>query len=263
MKKTIYLLNVNNYEPEISRITYPFIEFYAKKIGANIHRITKRKYPNFPVVYEKLQIYDIAKEEKSDWNIYIDSDTLVHPDFFDPTAFLTKDTVMHNAVDMANNRWVYDEYFLRDGRHIGSCDWFTIASDWCIDLWHPLENITLADAIANIIPVRGELVKSIHAEHLLDDYVLSRNIARYGLKVTTMFNILEKINQKDYNYLWHQYRLNTKEKVDNMMQTIKIWDLSANDMPADDVKQFIIQWNKEIPEKRRADIAEIIHNWCK
>src|SRR5882672_8362849 len=139
MKKTIFTLNVDGYSSEITELTYPLIKQYANKIGADFHIIKTRKYPEYPAVYEKMQIYDLGREMQNDWNIYIDSDALVHPDMFDVTEFLSKDTVCHNGTDMANNRWRYDRYFQRDKRHIGSCNWFTIASDWCLDLWHPLD----------------------------------------------------------------------------------------------------------------------------
>ena len=109
----------NNYAPEITELTYPLIKHYAEKIGADFYTITERKFPNMPPVYEKMQIYDLGKKMENDWNIYIDSDALVHPDFFDVTNFIKKDTVVHNGADMANNRWRYDKYFIRDGRNIG------------------------------------------------------------------------------------------------------------------------------------------------
>jgi hypothetical protein len=122
IKKTIFTLNVDDYDPDITAITYPLIKKYAHKIRADFHTITERKSPDRPPVYEKLQIYDLAREMDLDWAIYLDSDALVHPDMFDITEFIGKDTVCHNGSDMANNRWRYDNYFRRDGRHIGSCN---------------------------------------------------------------------------------------------------------------------------------------------
>ncbi len=224
MKKTLFTLNVDGYAPEISALTYPLLKKYAYKIGADFHVITDRKFPSLPPVYEKLQIYKLG--QKSDWNIYIDSDALVHPDMFDVTEFLHKDTVCHNGNDMANNRWRYDKYFRRDGRHIGSCNWFTIASDWCLDLWHPLDDITYQEALENIFPIQEELNTIITREHLIDDYVLSRNIAKYGLHFTTVIKIMN-----DYNipgaYLWHQYTISVDEKIKQMREILKKWGLHA------------------------------------
>jgi hypothetical protein len=82
---------------------------------------------------------------------------------------------------MAGVRWSYDQYFRRDGRHIGSCNWFTVASDWCLDLWRPLDDLTLDEALANINITIGERNSRLcGTEHLIDDYTLSRNSRASG-----------------------------------------------------------------------------------
>lgn len=223
-KKTIYLLNVNGFSSEITDLTYPLIQGYADKIGANVHIITERKFPDWPVVYEKLQIGEIAREIGSDWNIYIDSDTLIHPNAVDYTELIGKDTVLHNGADFGPIRWTWDNYFRRDGRHIGSCNWLTIASDWCLDLWTPLE-MSLAEAISNIHPTTEELKSGvIDREHLIDDYTLSRNIARYGLHFKTIGELLKEIGMES-GFFWHQYTLPTDAKLVKMRDVLEEWDL--------------------------------------
>lgn len=223
LKKTIFTLNVDGYAPEITEFTYPLIKRYADKIGADFYIIKERKFPKFPPVYEKMQIYDLGRQMKNDWNIYIDSDALVHPDMFDVTEFISKDTVCHNGNDMANIRWRYDDYFRRDGRHIGSCNWLTIASDWCLDLWHPLD-IPYEEALKNIFPIQNELNTVITREHLIDDYMLSRNIARFGLKFKRVDKIIEE--RGGGNYFWHQYTINIKEKVELMKNILATWEIT-------------------------------------
>lgn len=225
IKKTIYLLNVDNYAPEITALTYPHIEFYANKIGADIELIDDRKFPEFPPVYEKLQIHDRAKKNGSDWNIYIDSDALIHPETIDFTAHVKKDTVMHNGSDNANIRWKYDEYFLRDGRNIGSCNWMTIASDWCLDLWRPIDDLTLEQILNNIQPTVGEINTVIKRSHLIDDYSLSRNIAKYGLKFKTIISLLQELGLGGANFFWHIYTASTATKVEQMKKVIENWQL--------------------------------------
>jgi hypothetical protein len=228
MKKTIFLLNVDNFAPEITALTYPLIERYAKKIGAGVHMITDRKFPSYPPVYEKMQIFDLGREMGNDWNIYIDSDALVHPDMFDVTEFIKKDTVCHNGSDMANNRWRYDGYFRRDGRHIGSCNWFAVASDWCLDLWHPL-TIPYEVALEQIFPIQNELNTVITRDHLIDDYTLSRNIARFGLKFRTVIDIIKE--QGGGNYFWHAYTVGIKEKVEMMKNLLCVWEVTDYEDP--------------------------------
>jgi hypothetical protein len=216
VRKTIYTLNIDDYSPLIRRLTYPLFERYAKKIGADIVEITERRFPEWPVVYEKLQIYTMAQERQDEWSIYIDADAIVHPDFFDPTDHLSKDTVLHNGHDMAGNRWKYDRFFRRDGRHIGSCNWFTVASEWCVDLWRPLDDLTLEEAVANIFPIQGEQTTGlIEASHLIDDYTLSRNIAKYGLKFDCLIDMKKRLNDPA-DYLFHLYNIPETAKLQSM-----------------------------------------------
>jgi hypothetical protein len=123
---------------------------------------------------------------------------------------------------MANNRWKYDNFFRRDGRHIGSCNWFTIASDWCLDLWHPLNDITYEEALENIFPIQDEVNSVITREHLIDDYVLSRNIAKYGLHFTTVLKVMS-VYSIPGDYLWHQYTISMDEKVKQIQEVLEKW----------------------------------------
>lgn len=212
MKKTIFTLNVEGYAPEITEMTYPLIKYYANKIGADFYIIDKRKFKDWPVTYEKLQIYELGQAMKNDWNIYIDSDAVIHPETLDWTLFLNKDTVAHNGSDFANVRWKYDKYFVRDGRNIGSCNWFTIASDLCIELWKPLE-VSPKEALSNIFPIVEELNTVITPDHLIDDYALSRNIAQYGLKFKTLLNVQKELKFEEANFHWHTYTNTIPQKV--------------------------------------------------
>jgi len=220
LKKTIYTLSVDNYAPEITEITFPLINQYAEKIGAEFAIITDRKFPDMPPVYEKIQLYELSKE--NDWTIFLDADTLVHPDLPDITPLLNKDTVCFHGKDFASMRWRYNEYFYRDGRNIGACNWFAIASDWCSDLWHPLD-VPFKEAVENIFPTVDERNTVIVKEHLIDDYLLSYNIARYGLKHNTIQKILMDNGVDTRSYLWHEYLRGIDEKVVVMKKVLEAW----------------------------------------
>jgi hypothetical protein len=225
-RKVIYTLRIGDYAPEICSITYPLLRAYAHKIGADFETITKRRWPDFPPVYEKLQIYDLAQDAGNLWSIYIDSDTLIHPDMFDVTDHLDRKTVCHNGKDMAGNRWRYDRFFRRDGRHIGSCNWFAVASDWCVDLWRPLDDLTLEEAISNIFPtVDEQLTGCCKPEHLIDDYTLSRNIAKFGLRHTTVTDIQASFGLPPGGF-FHIYNVPEAEKIVKMKQVLKDWKLA-------------------------------------
>ena len=237
MKKTVFLLNIGDYAPEITAMTYPLIERWAKKIGAGVQIIAQRKFPEWDLDYEKLQIYELSEQMGNDWNIYIDSDAVVHPDLPDFTEMIPRDTVLHNGSDFAPARWRYDKYFRRDGRHIGSCNWLACASSWCTDLWRPLDDMTMEQAAANITPINHELKTVITAEHLVSDYALSRNIARFGLKFTTLQALwkshgLEQPspdpphNIVKPNFFYHEYTLTRQEKAVRLKEIIKKWELA-------------------------------------
>jgi hypothetical protein len=220
MTKTLFTLNVGDYEPEVCKITYPLMTAYAEKIGAEFKVIRDRKFPGWPDVYEKLQIHELGRD--SDWIIYVDSDALIHPSTPDFTALLPRNTVCHHGRDMAGNRWRYDDYFLRDGRNIGSCNWFTIASNLCLDLWAPLSDMTLQEAVANIFPTVRERNAGVKPEHLIDDYVVSRNIARFGLKFTTIIELLKSLGLEN-GYFHHQYAQPARVKIEGFHKALRTW----------------------------------------
>ena len=228
VKKTIFTLNVNDYSPEMTALTYPLIQAYARKIGADFHVIRERKFPEWPVTYEKLQIYELAQQMENDWNIYIDSDCLVHPDTPDLTLLLPRDTVAHFGSDFAPTRWKTDRFFHRDGRHISSGNWLAIASDLCIELWKPVDDMTPAQAVANIQPSVLERTSGvIEPQHLIDDYILSRNIAKYGLKYVNIREVLTKNYKEGGGFFYHHYLLPIDQKIEELHGVIDRWKVAG------------------------------------
>ena len=228
VKKTIFTLNVNDYSPEMTALTYPLIQAYARKIGADFHIIRERRFPDWPITYEKLQVYELAQQMENDWNIYIDSDVLVHPDTPDLTLLLSRDTVAHFGSDFAPTRWKTDRFFHRDGRHISSGNWLALASDLCIELWKPVDDLTLAEAIDNIQPSVIERTSGIiEPQHLIDDYILSRNIAKYGLKFVNIKDVLAKNYTDGGGFFWHHYLIPVDQKIDEMHKVIDQWKVAG------------------------------------
>ena len=72
-RKTLYTLCVNDYEPMIRELTYPLMMAYADKIGAVFEVITERKFPDWPIPVEKLQIGELAAMNHDEWSIFFDS----------------------------------------------------------------------------------------------------------------------------------------------------------------------------------------------
>lgn len=222
--KTIFTLNIDNYQPEITKLTYPFIQNYADKIGANFVLISERKFPDYPMMYEKLQIYELGKE--NDWNIYVDSDCLIHPDLFDITEVLPKNTVMTYGADFANGRFKYDNYFRRDGRNIGAGNFFTVASDLCKEIWEPIDDIDTQDAINNIYMTSLEKSLGHKPGYGIDDYVISRNIAKYGLKYKTFLDILNDLNRPNAEFFFHDHLVKTDKKLEQIRRKIESWKIT-------------------------------------
>lgn len=226
LKKTLYTLAVNNWQPEITAITYPLLKHYAAKCGAEFVVIDNRKFPAWPITYEKLQIFERGKEARNDWNIYIDSDALIHPETPDWTVYWPFDTSGQVGNDKSAIRWTFDEYMLRDGRDISSCNWFAFASSWCRDLWHPEEELTAEECMKRISPtVEESNCEIVNTYHLIDDYILSRNIARYGLKWRNVTNFMKDNEWGPSYFFWHAYTIPPEKKVEDMKNVLRQWRL--------------------------------------
>jgi len=223
IKKTVFTLNVNDFAPQVTELTLPLMSAYAKKIGAEFYIIKERKHPDWPPVREKFQVAELAKEMDLDWAIFFDADALIHPETPDWTLFVGKDTVLHNGADQASIRWTYDKYFWRDGRNIGSCTWCVIASDWTIDdLWKPIDDLTYDEILERIHPTVEELNTVIKPSHLIDDFTLSRNIARYGLKFKTIIQLQTEVNLQGY-FFYHIYTVTPEQKAIELKRVLKEW----------------------------------------
>lgn len=225
MKKTLYTLAVDNYLPELCALTLPLLRLYADKIGADFHPITTRRFPEWPPVYEKLQIWDLGRENGSDWNIYFDADALVHPNLFDITELLPKDHVLTFNTDFAPERLVYDRFYRRYGRHILSGNWMIVASDWCHEIWERDPEITLDAALKMNRPLMCERLTGTDSAHLVDETFTSHNIAKYGLKYKSFVELTKQYGRENENYFWHQCLIPPTQKVIDARKVIQAWGI--------------------------------------
>ena len=198
---------------------------YARKIDAEFVILYERKFPDWLPVYEKFQIYELSQEMNTDWNIFFDFDSLIHPDTPDITTLIPFDTVCHHGHDFAPIRWKYDRFFKRDGRHIGSCNWFTVGSNYNIELWKPLDDLTQDQVARQIFPIVNEILAGVSPVRLLDDFVCSRNIAKYGLKYKDISDVFGEHGIKSENFFWHIYAVPIEEKIAGAKLTLKNWKL--------------------------------------
>ena len=205
----------------ITKLTMPLMELWAKKIGAKVHVISEREFPDMPPVYEKFQLKKLSKRHGDDWSLFFDADTLIHPDFWDATAVVGKETTVSHGSDFVPVRFRTNEYFLRDGRMIGKGNWCLFVSDWCTDIWNVFD-ITAQELATQIYPTVSESSTIIKAQHLIDDYIISCNIARYGLKHVLIPELSEKYKVRQ-GLLWHQYLISTDQKEFYMKKQLMAW----------------------------------------
>lgn len=282
MKKTIFTLDIDNYEPDIFALTLPLMKIHAHKIKADIciieSKVIKGPHPGF----EKFQIFKLGAEMGNDWNIFFDSDTLIHPDYFDVTEVIPKDITVSHGTDFVPIRFRPDSYFKRDGRYIGKGNWCAYVSDWCLDYFHPLEDMTYEEATQNVFPTIAELEAGITANHLAEDYIISRNIARYGLKHVLVKDVAAKYGQ-DFAYcrnltttgqyvnggpLFHQYIFSTEQKVVLMKQQLRAWGLQSepvtvpDNVPstttADEASALLVMDNGNSATFTKSDVQAIV-----
>lgn len=174
-KRKVHVLLMDNYFPELCELTIPTIETWARKIGAELNLITKRRWPDWPLLTEKQQVW--YEGEGCDWNVLIDADVLVHPEAPDFLGtFLRPDHVgSKDAYDADKMYRIHEPYFLRDGRNIGLSACMLAASGWCHDLWRPLPDEMPLSLVETLI---------LQERKCIDEYCFSRNLARFGLKLS-------------------------------------------------------------------------------
>ena len=183
MKKLIHVVNINNFFPELFALTYPTIESYAQRYGYEINIISERKFPDYPIHYEKFQVFEDGKEALI--NILCDADMLIHPQFPDMTSHCKRDSIAFNDNYHLSTKYHVDRipYFMRDGRDVGIATNFVVTSDWTHDAWEP-------------IPLSAKDIESLAKKevtedgnqrgwgHYADEFAISFNMAKYGLKYT-------------------------------------------------------------------------------
>lgn len=218
MKKLLVTFDIDNYTKKITDITYPYMKSYAEKIDADFKIITDRKFLDQPIIYEKFQVYDLSKNY--DWTILIDCDAIIHPNCPDITEVYNKDVVIFNSYDLYPLRFKHNNYTRRDGRNIGAPPWFSAFSDWTRHLWKPYSNPT--KYLNEINLVHTEKNFGYEKEHILTDYLVSRNIAKYGLKVkTVLHDMFASYPANGYPLFFiHEYSVSQEIKI----KFLRKWD---------------------------------------
>lgn len=174
MKNIIHVVYINDYFPELWEMCLPTIKQYAYKTKSELNIITQRKFPDWHINYEKFQVYEDGKY--ADSNFLIDADVLIHPKFpdFSNGISLPHHIAFNDNYHASTKFHVADNiYFQRDGRDVGIASNAVISFKSTHDVWEPL----------NISPAKGKTITYVR-EGDIDEYTLSHNMAKYGLKYT-------------------------------------------------------------------------------
>ena len=219
-RKIIHIVNINNFFPQLFALTYPTIRAYAEKYGYMINMITERKFPDYPLHYEKFQVYEDGKEAQV--NILCDADMLIHPEFPDVVTRLRRDSIAFN--DNYNISYKYHveriPYFMRDGRDVGIATNFVVTSDWTHDAWEPipLSAKDIEDLAKKEITESGDGSEGRGWGHYADEFAISFNMAKYGLKYTG-------VTWEDWMRPWlvHTGTGNKQESLEIARRTLSQW----------------------------------------
>jgi hypothetical protein len=168
-KRSMFVLATPDYYPELCEITFPYLKKYADKIKADLHRIEKRMFPDYPITYERMQIHELGAS--SERILCIDPDILIHPDMTDFTTWFPKDRVGNwFFFDIRQHFHVAeDSSFAQDGRYYGIVDCLVVSSELNHELWRPLPG-----PFSKYEP----LIKDKQLLERISEYAISENLAR-------------------------------------------------------------------------------------
>lgn len=172
--KCIHVVYINDFFPELWKLTLPTIEAYVKRIDASLNIITERKFPDHHVNYEKFQVWEDGRPY--DANFLVDADVLIHDEFPDFSTIVPEHHVGFNDNYFASDKFITESnrYFLRDGRNVGIASNAVVTYKSTHELWEPIEALN-SNTFKIVMKVR---------EGDMDEYNLSWNLAKYGLKYT-------------------------------------------------------------------------------
>jgi len=177
-KKCVHVLATPGYAPELCAITIPRLRAYATRIGADFNLIQERKFPDYPINYERMQVYEAGRGYA--WNINIDADMIVGSKLPDITEISNPSQVsIVMKYDLSSHFNTQGNiFFERDQRDAGIVDAFIATSELTHDLWKPL-------------PGAFESYKYLFKDseyRRISEYCVSLNLATYGLQYGGAFS---------------------------------------------------------------------------
>jgi hypothetical protein len=195
MKKVLVTLDIN-YPKEITDLTFPSMEQYAKNIGAEFVILKERKYPNLPITQEKFQLYNVS--ERCDWTIFLDADCLINPNTVDLTNIVNNDIVIVSEYLNPNNQFysknILEKYTL-DTHFNAYCLVFSKKTRRCVKPWkNPLffEKYIKHEKSHKKYEMINK--KVVEKKWFLDEFLISLNIIKYGISTVSIKQDLFELN---------------------------------------------------------------------
>jgi len=210
-KACIHTLVIGDYQPEMCKLTLPNLKAYADKIGADFNIISTRKFPEFPINFERFQVWEDGRDYM--YNLCIDSDYVIHPDTPNCVEYFDKRCVGSLwSIDL-RYYFKWNDYFERDGRSRGMADGLVMSTWLTHELWTPPDK--------SFEELKGNC---LHDERQVSEFVLSLNMARFGLKYSGVF--------QDHSQVF------------SVMATSSAADGTAKDTPENRIKEKLREWNQ-------------------
>ncbi len=194
MKKLLVTLNINDYDKEITNLTFPFMKEYAKNIGADFHIIKERKFTDFPLMLEEFQMYEFA--ETYDWIIFLDGDCLINPKGVDLTTLVEEDRVLIAKFNSPTHHYHPDNIEGKYNLKYYAPFFFLVFHKNCKDCVKPYQNpydyyeyINLKSThpeMETYMKIRTHLSEKEIKDTLIDEFLLTLNLHRYNIKTASL-----------------------------------------------------------------------------
>jgi hypothetical protein len=202
MKKLLVTLNIGDYDRDITSLTFPHMQEYAKNIGADFHIITERKFPEVPLRLEFFQLYDFCTIY--DWIIFLDADCLINPKAVDLTTLVKEDRVIiakynppthhfhpENIEGQYNFKYYAPFFFLVFHRNSRNCvkpykNPFDYYEHINLNSTHP--------EMKTYMKIRTHLTEKEIKDTLIDEFLLTLNLHRYNIKTASLVEDFPELN---------------------------------------------------------------------
>jgi len=202
MKKLLVTLNIDDYDKEITELTFPHMREYAKNIGADFHIITERKFPKVPLRLEFFQLYDFCNTY--DWIIFLDADCLIDSKGVNLTTLVEEDRVLiakynppthhfhpENIDGRYNLKYYAPFFFLVFHKNSRNC---VKPYENPFDYYNHIDISSTHPEMKNYMKIRTHLTEKEIRDTLIDEFLLTLNLHKYNIKTASLQEDFPELN---------------------------------------------------------------------